>query len=441
MSHKFRALGLLILAAGITSCGIFSDDKKLPSGQRISILTDKAPQNTKTNKIPAAAIPAAILNSDWRQTGATPYHIIGNLQTSDKPEQIWKQNFGKGASKRNLLLAAPVVFENIIYAQDVDGSVTSFNLHNGKKVWRQKLKSLTKNEKENGLNGSGIAVNDNALYATTGFGSIFALNRKNGNILWRKDINTPLRTAPTVCDDKLIIQTLDNHIFALNTQNGKEVWKYNISAEDTVLAGSSTPACLPDKNLVIAGFSNGEIHAFNADVGYPLWSIPLIDNSRINVSTDINAIKASPAIDNDTVYAIGHNDLLAAIDYRTGENKWTIKIGGTNMPWIVGNYIFVLSNNNELFAINKNNGKTLWQTTLLTEYPLEERSNIYLSGPVMINKNLLIAASNGIVYEISSTDGQIIHRRNLDEPLPIAPIVADSTIVFTTNDADLLVYK
>ena len=83
----------------------------------------------------------------------------------------------------------------------------------------------------------------------------------------------------------------------------------------------------------------------------------------------------------------------------------------------------------------------MWQTSLLTEYPLEERSNIYLTGPIMINKNLLVTASNGIVYEISSTDGQIIHRRDLEEPLPLAPISAGSAVVFITNDADLLVYK
>ena len=441
MSYKLKALGLLILAAGMSSCGIFSDDKELPVGTRVSVLTDKAPQNVKTNAIPKASLPTAAVNRDWSQNGATAHHVIGNIHVSDKAEQIWEQNFGQGASKRNLLLAAPVVFENVVYTQDVNGTISAFNLNDGKKIWRQKLKPLTEHESDNGLNGSGIAVNDDALFASAGFGGVFALNRRSGDVLWRKDIASPLRTAPTVCDNKVIIQTLDNRILALDTKDGGEIWKYNISAEDTVLAGSSTPACLPDKNLVVAGFSNGEIQAFNADIGYPLWSTFLIDNSRINISTDINAIKAAPVIDDDTVYAIGHNDLLAAIDYRTGENKWTLKIGGTNMPWIAGKYLFVLANNNELFAINKSDGKIFWQTSLLTEYPLEERSDIYLTGPMMINNQLIVTASDGTIYKISATDGNIMQRRNIGNSLPLAPIAAADSVIFATGEADLLVYK
>ena len=133
--------------------------------------------------------------------------------------------------------------------------------------------------------------------------------------------------------------------------------------------------------------------------------------------------------------------MLAAVDYRTGENKWSLKIGGTHMPWIAGNYLFVLSNNNELFAVNKNDGKILWQTRFLEEYPLDERSEIYLNGPVMINSQLLITASNGIVYSVSPENGEIKNRLNLKEELPMAPVAAGNTVIFTTNEADLLAYK
>ena len=439
--HKLKAFGLIVLMAGISSCGIFSSDKTLPSGTRVSVLADKVPGNMTTTKIPADSLPVAVVNRNWTQNGGSSNHIMGNLKVSGNFKQIWEANFGEGGSKRNLLLAAPVIYAGTVYAQDVKGTVRAFNLSDGKNLWKQKLKPLTENENDSGLNGSGLAVDENAVYATAGFGSVFALNPQNGKVLWRRDIGTPLRTAPAACNGKVIVQTLDNRVFALNAKNGNEIWKYNISAEDTVLAGGPAPACLPDKNLVVAGFSNGEIQAFNADIGYPLWSATLIDNSRINLSTDINAVKASPVIENDTIYAIGHNDLLAAVDYRTGENKWSLKIGGTHMPWIAGNYLFVLSNNNELFAVNKNDGKILWQTRFLEEYPLDERSEIYLSGPVMINSQLLITASNGIVYSVSPENGEIKNRLNLKEELPMAPVAAGNTVIFTTNEADLLAYK
>ncbi len=440
-SYKFKTFALMFIAVGVSSCGIFSNDKELPSGTRISILTEQNTQNAQTSVISGDSFPTPIINRQWTQIGGNASHTGTDIHTSNDLKLLWHKNFGDGASKKNLLLAQPVVYNNIVYTQDVNATVYAFSLNDGKKIWKQKLKPLTENELESGLNGVGLAIDNQALYAVAGYGSVFALNRENGDVLWRKNIGSPLRAAPTICDNKIIIQTLDNRLLAFNTQSGEEIWKYNVPAEDTVLAGGPAPACLSEKNLVVAGFSNGEIHAFNADIGYPLWSTVLINNGHVNLATDINAIKAPPVIDDNTVYAIGHNDLLAAIDYRTGDNKWEQKIGGINLPWVVGDYIFVLSNNNELLALNKKSGKVLWQTSLLTEYPLEERSNIYLTGPIMINKNLLVTASNGIVYEISSTDGQIIHRRDLEEPLPLAPISAGSAVVFITNDADLLVYK
>ncbi len=438
---RFKVFSLIMLLAGLSSCGFFSKDKSLPSGTRISILADKTSEYTIINEISATSLPVAVMNGNWEQTGGNAHHIMGNILGPNDFKKSWKTSFGEGGSKRNLLLTGPIIFQDVVYTQDVKGTVRAFSLDNGKNIWKQKLKPLTENENDTGLNGSGLAADANALYVAAGFGSVFALNLQNGKILWRQDIGTPLRAAPAVCEGKVIIQTLDNRIFALNTKDGSKIWKYNISAEDTVLAGGPTPACLPDKNLIIAGFSNGEIQAFNAGIGYPLWSATLIDNSRTNLSTDINAVKAPPVIDGDIIYAIGHNDLLAAIDYRTGENLWTLKIGGTHMPWIAGDYIFVLSNNNELFAINKNNGKILWQTHFLDEYPLEERNDIYLSGPIMINTQLLLTSSNGIVYVISAQNGKTLKRLDFKEPLPLAPIAAEKTVLFMTNEADLLAYK
>ena len=111
------------------------------------------------------------------------------------------------------------------------------------------------------------------------------------------------------------------------------------------------------------------------------------------------------------------------------------------MPWIAGKYLFVLANNNELFAINKSDGKIFWQTSLLTEYPLEERSDIYLTGPMMINNQLIVTASDGTIYKISATDGNIMQRRNIENSLPLAPIAAADSVIFATGEADLLVYK
>ena len=439
---KRRSLsGLLLGVMALSSCSIFSSDKELPKGERLSVLNRSGVADIIHGKIPESSIIPAKLNYEWVQNGVNEMHTGGNLSINDEVSQVWSAEFGKGSSKRNLLLASPIVSGGKVFTQDVNGTVSAFDLERGRKLWKQKLKPQTLNENDNGLNGAGLTADSEAVYALGGFGSVFALDKASGNILWRKDLGTPLRTAPTVCGQKLLVQSLDNRLFALDIKDGNEIWKYNISAEDTVLAGNATPACSITENLVVVGFSNGEIQAFNADIGYPAWSVPVIDNSQISLSTGINSIKAAPIIDGQDVYAIGNNDLLTKVDYRTGEVEWSRKIGGTNLPWLSGNYLFVLTNNNELVALNKDNGKLIWSLSLLSEYPLKERSDIYLSGPIMAGSELLVTASNGVLYKISPTDGAVLSRTELESNTPLSPIVAEGYLIFTTDDAELKAYK
>lgn len=441
MFTKPNLYGLLLITALLSSCGIFSSDKKLPSGTRISVLSASSAVDYAETTIPATEIPTAANLASWSQTGGNATHNIGNIKAHDNMQKLWEQNFGKGGSKRNLLLSSPVIYHNTVFAQDVKGTVSAFSLIDGTKIWKQKLKPNSKFENENALNGAGLAADNNGVYVAAGFGSVFALNPESGTVLWRKNLDTPLRTAPTVCADKLLIQTLDNRLLALNTQNGEEVWKYNISAEDTVLAGSSAPACSDEKNFAVAGFSNGDIQAFNADIGYPAWTVALVDSAQSGLSTAINSVKASPVIDGDTVYTIGHNDLLAAVNYRTGEIIWKQQIGGTNMPWIAGNNLFILSNNHELLALNKHTGVVLWSAPLLNDYNLDKRSDVYLSGPIMVNSQLLITSSDGAIYTVSPLNGKILNKISLKSSIPSAPIAADKTVVFVTDDAELIAYK
>ena len=439
-SDNLKKLGFAFCVAAVSSCGIFQDSKDLPEGVRISIMQSKYSHDQASNK-EVADVPAMVFAENWSQSGGSPFHVVGNLMGNENAVKKWKANFGKGANKRNLLLAQPIILNDIVYVQDVEATVSAFNLQDGKKVWEKEITPHQKNIKDNGLNGVGLGASEKEIFAVTGYGSVVAFDAKTGNKLWQENLNALIRTSPNVCGEKLIIQTLDNQLFVLSTKDGSVIWKYNTSAEDTVLAGGAVPACSESLGLIIAGFSNGEVEAFNANIGYPLWSANLVNKTRGNSTTNINAVKASPVIDGQTVYAIGHNDMLAAIDYRNSEMIWSQDIGGTNTPWIAGDYMYVLTNANELTCLKKEDGKVVFSTSLLEEYELKERTEIYLSGPIMVNSKLLVTASNGIVYSISPLNGKIEHRIDIKEKLPYAPISAKETVIFTTNDASIIAYK
>lgn len=439
-SNSIKKFGIVCCMGVLCSCSLFSDKKDLPTGKRIAIIDSKYSYDNISNKS-ISNIPSINTISSWTQSGANSYHVIGNLSGNDDMKKIWSANFGEGSDKRNLLLSQPLIIDSIVYTQDVKGTVSAFDIKNGQKIWKKKIKPDNKNLAKNGLNGVGLASDTKNIFAVTGFGSVVSFDAKTGKKLWQTEINTPIRTAPSVCGDKLIVQTLDNKLFVLDTDNGSEIFKYTTPFEDTVLAGGATPACSTEKDIIVAGFSNGQIEAFKASLGYPLWSASLVNNKRGHSTTNINAIKASPVIDNDIIYAIGNNDMLAAIDYNSGETVWSQEIGSVNTPYIAGDYIYILSNNNEIICLEKNSGKIIFNIKLLTEYDIEDRSEIYLTGPIMINNKLLVSASNGTIYVISSVNGAVERKFDIGNDLPFSPISAQNSIIFTNSDADIIMYK
>lgn len=432
----------LLLASALLVLSSCSGNKDLPQGKRISVLDMPASELAASKSASKSfSLSEKQTLKEWNQTFANAVHTPKNISASANMVERWSSNFGKGANKRNLLLASPVASNGVVFVQDVEGSVSAYQISDGKKLFKQKLKPLNKNDSSSALNGAGLALDAERLYALTGFGSVFALDRSSGKILWRKDLNIPLRTAPTVDQNKLFVQTIDNQLFCLDTSDGSEVWVYNISAEETVLAGGAAPAYDASKQIVVAAFSNGEIQAFNAQIGYPLWSNNLISTGSFTSVLPINAVKASPVIDSNVVYAIGNNNQMIAANLETGEIIWQKQIGGTSTPLVDKEAVFLVSNNMELTAMDKANGNILWQQPLLSNLETKERRELYVSAPLLINSELLLVTSSGLVLTFDPKTGKQKNVLDLGESLPFAPIAVDKNIIFVTNDAELIVYQ
>ena len=432
-AKKILPLFLAVLSA---SC---SGTKDLPQGKRISVIDVPELSFQASNKNANFALSEAANVENWSQVASNERHQNQNLLMAKQTQKRWTADFGTGSSKRNLLLASPVVQNGIIYTQDADGTVKAFDLKNGDRIFKQKLKPLNQNDAASGLNGAGLAVQGKKLYAVAGFGGVFALDALNGNILWRQDFGTPIRTAPTVASGTLYIQTINNQLIALSTNDGSEMWRYNISAEDTIFAGGAVPAADAEKQIVINAFSNGDLQAFNAKIGYPIWLQDLINTNF--APSAIHALKASPVIEKGIVYAAGNNDKTVAVNIETGELIWQMPFSGMSTPLVDKEALFMVTNNHELLALSKENGQLLWQTPLLDDMSLKDRRTVYIFSPLLINDKLLIATSNGWLLRFNAKTGAFLSEDFAGENLAVGPIVASGNLILTTESAKLIVFK
>ena len=442
MSWLNKGLCLCSILLSLAAC---SQDKKLPQGTRVSVLEDYEAENAALQQKKISSLPQAMINTSWAQNSINPQHIVGNIKASAALKELWSENFGSGINKRDIILAAPVISNDRIFVMDSKGLVSAFALKNGKRLWENNLKAKNVGGfKDTKSRASGLAVDGKLLFATTGFGGVFAMDVQTGKSMWRRIMESPIRIAPTVTANMLIIQTVDNTIYALDKNSGQELWKFSVAHEDTVIAGGASPAYDAGENIVIAGFSNGEIVVLNATVGTPLWSSMLVANKQVSSSTDINTIGAAPIVENGVIYAISNSNSMLALDMRSGDKIWEKEIGSMQNMLMVGNYLFVISNRNILYAVEKNDGDIVW-TLDIKQYLHDGDDNgkilVYAAPPLMLNGSIFLAFSNGKVLKIDAINGNVVAKTDLGMDISNGLIAVKEHVVAVSDDADVIVFK
>ena len=413
--------------------------KEIPQGTRIAVWEqntkvrpDVADGSAQIKIAPAAGV------ENWLQAEANAQHVLPHANVNTQFQKQWKTDFGTGSSRREVLMAKPVVKNNVVYMLDADRRLSAFKLQDGEQIWRVELLSQNKYAGATSMKGVGLAMADDTIFVTTGFGAVVAVKAKDGTKIWEQNLRSPLRIAPSVAAGKVFVQSINNRIYALSTINGEILWDYDIASEHTTLVGGAPVAYSPALDVAVTGFSNGEIQAFCATIGTPLWSDNLVANRQAYSSTALHTVKAAPVIEGETVYALGTADVLAAIDMRSGTRRWEKAIGGTQTPLLSGNTLFVISEAKELIALDKSNGNILWAKALDLGKKADE---ITVFAPLMVNNHLLLTLSDGRVMLYEPKTGQKVNEVNLDEKFNATPVAAQGYILFTTANAKIIAYK
>lgn len=435
MRRAVTRLLLIILTVPLASCGTVGglfkgDEKPRLEGERISVL------ELQESLVPGAAsgdsivLPEPWKNAFWPQSGGYPSHAMGNLEIGPAPLDIfWHASIGKGASKRIPLIAPPIAVDGTIYVIDSDSRLSAFDEHNGSLLWKTNIRDP---EEDDAVIAGGLAFSNGVVFVTNGYDEVLAVHPQDGSIIWRSSISAPSRAAPTILEGRVFVTTLDNRLLALHPANGQILWEYTGLSEAAGLIGAASPAA--NKDIVVPVFSSGEITALRIENGSVAWSDNL-SNVRGGVGlASLSDIRAMPVIDENIVIAISFAGRLVAIDQSTGTRLWQHEIGGTQMPWVAGDTVFVLSSENQLVALSKDKGEIVWVEALQKQ---DQNKPLIWNGPVMAGGTLILAGSNGRLLFVNPQNGKEIGQREIGKPIVSAPVVAKGSLYIITENGVL----
>lgn len=441
LHRLFRLCLVAVLTATVAGCAWFESfgSRKQPlPGERISILALE--RNLEPDPRIAdleVRLPRPYANEDWPQVGGYPSHAMHHLELSGPLKRVWSTSVGTGADSELRISAPPVAGDGLVFAMDAESRVSAYDMATGRRAWRV---SLTPKKEDAGAFGGGLAHDRGVLYASSGYGEVYALEARTGRFFWRTRIGIPLRTAPTVDGSRVFVISYDNQLHALNIEDGAVAWTHVGIPETAGLFGAASPAS--DAGLVVAPFSSGEIAALRSDTGRPAWTDSLVRTSRTSSLASINDINAGPVIDRGRVYVISYSGRMVAFDQRTGDRIWEQAIGGTQSPWVAGDFIYVVTTDSEVVCLSRRDGRIRW-VQQLERYvnPDKKKDPIVWYGPVLASDRLILVSNHARAVSISPYTGEVLGAMKISDPASQPPIVVNNMLFFLTDGGTLVALK
>ena len=414
-------------------------------GKRIPVLPA---QERKLGELAEANTPIVLppprLNEAWSQPGGEPNNAPGHLALSRSTlQQAWTASIGRGTSKVGRVSAPPIVYDNRIFTLDSDGVLSAFSTSGGSAAWKDNLRpttdktgpgfsAITQNilyltAEDGGGYGGGVAADGGRVYTASGWGAVMAFDPATGKRLWERPLGVPIRSAPTVSQDRIYVVTIEGRLYCLSAADGTELWVMRGLPQQASLGLNASPAVAGD--IVVVPYASGDVVAVRASDGSGLWSESL-SRSRTTSQLESMSDAARPVLDNGTVFAVSHGGRMIATSAESGERLWSANIASTQPPWVAGESVFVVDTSGQLMALSRKDGKVKWTAKL--------PDSKTWAGPTLANGTLWLASKEGQLVGVDATTGRVTGQMGVGGAVYISPVVAQGRMYVLTDTAQLI---
>jgi len=242
-------------------------------------------------------------------------------------------------------------------------------------------------------------------------------------------------TNPVIVDDVLYNVSSNGFLYARNMKKIKKpLWKIKIVKwkrlkELFYVKISSTE----NKELVLLN-NLGEIKLISLGKKEIIWSKNI---SSIPIS--------NPIINKDTIYFITNNNQLYALNKSDGKIKWihsgiekNTAILGVANPVIYENMVFASYSSGELYAIEQKTGNTIWSETLIQKVNnFNKLKTSDIDATPIIKDDKIYAVSNaGVLAALELQTGKKIWKKNFAS---ITNYWLVDKFIFVINNNNILV--
>ncbi len=147
------------------------------------------------------------------------------------------------------------------------------------------------------------------LIAAETSGNVLAFRAADGELIWRQNLGVPVHAAPALAADRVYVALEDGHVVALDVAEGTRLWSRR-------LGGPPNDMLATDERIYV-GSDDNYLYCLTALTGEVDW--------RWRTGADVIG---APITDGSRVYFVSRDNVLRALDHKSGAQRWKRALPG-----------------------------------------------------------------------------------------------------------------
>ena len=153
---------------------------------------------------------------------------------------------------------------------------------------------------------------------------------------------------------------------------------YKGIATDNCVKSNQKPICVDD--FIYTGLSTGEVIKINTRNKQVAWISDVYKETNWTGGSLVVDIVARIGVDKNFVYAGGLGDAFCKLKTSNGDKVWCVEISVPVDFILVDDFAFVVGADNNLYAINVNDGSVYWKTKVRRQKSPQYDGNSIIVG-------------------------------------------------------------
>lgn len=337
-------------------------------------------------------------------------------------DRVWTARV-RGESPSDRLGLRPATDGDRVYLAGANGRVEARSVSDGRRVWRTQLDAPL---------SAGPTVHEGRLILGDQDGYLHLLDAEDGERRWESDVGAELLTPPAMTSSVAVVRKADGSVEGISLDDGSSLWDRDTEVPVLIVRGNTAPIVRDGRALV--GFDDGHLRVFRVRDGQNQWTEQVgVAAGRTEVEELADVARWIDA-SSDVVFVGTAADTTAAIDIRNGNRLWERELGSFSGLSIDQDLVYLVDENSELHALNKQDGRSVWEA--------DELRARDVTAPAVQGREVVVGDLEGYVHAYDADSGDLVGRERVSRArLYVPPLVVDDRVIVQDSRGRVRAYR